>query len=81
MPRFEHPNFTAAKMAATEMNDLMARIKDSEYGHFPVAEPTSRTQKRHEALANAPEDIRALLDNGYPMHFVERLARVAGEDK
>ena len=77
MPKIEHPHFTAAKMAATEMNDLMARIKDSEYGHFPSAEPSERTQKRHEAMANAPDDIRALLDNGMSMQFVERLARLA----
>ena len=67
-------------MAATEMNGLMARIKDSEYGHFPMAEPSPRTQKRHEALANAPEDIRSL-SGLFPDYFLEHLARIAGEDK
>ena len=64
----------AAKMAASEMNDLMAFIKDSEYGKF-MQEPSRRTQRRHEMIDGAPDEIRALLDNGMPMELVEQLAR------
>ena len=68
----------AAKMAASEMNDLMSFIKDSEYGSF-TSGPSSRTQRRHEVIDGAPQDVRALLDNGFPMYFVERLARLVEE--
>ena len=67
-------------MAATEMNDLMAFIKDSEYGAYPGPGVTKRTQARHEEAAatvdNAPADIRALRGQ-LPDHFIERLARLA----
>lgn len=71
----EHPHYAAAKMAAAEMNDLMGFIKGGEFGMFPDAGPSAKTARRRRLIDDAPEDIRSLLDNGYPLHFVERLAR------
>ena len=69
----------AAKMAASEMNDLMGFIKDSECGTFAPG-PSRSTKRRHEAIDSAPQDVRSLLDNGMSMRFVERLARLVEED-
>lgn len=66
-------------MAASEMNDLMGFIKDSEYGSF-TSGPSRSTKRRHEVIGDAPPDVRSLLDNGMSMRFVERLARLVEED-
>ena len=80
MAKTTHPHYDAAKMAAEEMSDLMSFIKDSEYGQYPGGGPARSTARRHEAIADAPEDVRSLLDNGFSMGFVERLARLAEEE-
>ena len=69
-----HPLYDAANMAASEMNDLMSFIKDSEYGQF-MSGPSRSTKRRHEIISQAPDDVRRLLDNGIPMELVEQLAR------
>lgn len=74
-----HPLYDAANMAASEMNDLMSFIKDSEYGQF-MSGPSRSTKRRHEIISQAPDDVRGLLDNGMSMRFVERLARLIEED-
>ena len=79
MAKTIHPHYAAAKMAATEMKDLMSFIKDSEYGNYPESGESAETARRHKMLANAPADIRRLLDEGHSMEFVERLARQAHE--
>ena len=75
-----HPHYTAAKMAASEMKDLMGFIGDSEFGAYPGAVKSSRVKHTDDVLAEAPDDVKMLLDNGFPRYFVERLANLVRED-
>lgn len=69
--------FDAAKMAASELNDTMDSIKNSEFGSYPGPAKSSRTLSRQALVDNAPERIRELKDHGYPMYMIEELARRA----
>ncbi len=77
MSKTEHPHFSAAKMAAGDLRDMLATLKDGDYGSFPTSGQDGRTIARKERIASLPEHQQT---GGYTMEFLDRLARLAKED-
>lgn len=64
-------------MAQNDIESVIQSFKEE--GHFMDRSVSDRTLARHRRIEAAPEDVRRLLDQGFPMEFVERLARLAKE--
>ena len=79
--RQKHPSFEAAQMAADDMKSVLDYIAKGEYGSFPSGQPDGRTQARNDRLDSAPDDIKILADQSYSKEFVDRLARLAENQK
>ena len=69
----KHSRYTeATKLAQSDMQKVIDSFgEDTPFMSDAVSD---RTQARRDKLANAPADIRGLLDKGFPQYFVERLA-------
>ncbi len=70
---------TRAVHMAVGQIDAVIKAMDSE-GHFMGKEPSARTQARQQRIANAPQDVKDLLNQGFSQTFVDRLARLQGDD-
>lgn len=77
----KHPHFEAAQMAALDLNTMLRGMKDSPMGQFPMSGPSRGTVARQERISNAPPDIQRLVGEGHTLEFVDRLARLAAQEK
>ena len=74
----DSPQTRAVHMATDDVQRVIAS-----FGHespFMTKAVSRGTQARHDRIANAPADIRALLDAGHSMEFVDRLSRLVGDE-
>ena len=68
----EHPHFSAARMAASDMTDALASLKE-QYGHFG---PPDRPSASATRIANAPPEVQNLLSAGHSREEVDRIAKM-----
>lgn len=68
--------------AVSAANDDITKVIESlkEGPKFMQETVSPRTQARRDAIENAPEEVKALLQQGYTQEFVHRLARLMGSE-
>lgn len=74
----DSPETRAVRMAQGDVQKVIATFKDDP--PFMDSSVSRETQARRDRIAAAPADIRALLGAGHSMEFVDRLARLVGDE-
>jgi hypothetical protein len=74
LPPRPNPHSQVVSLVNQDITKVVELLKQ---GTGFMEDPISpRTQSRRDALANAPESVRSLLDQGHTQEFVARLARL-----